>query len=189
MNGHKQAPLANGAGQKTETKRAEKAPKQYGRFLPQRDGSAVEEIVASRRRNAVGQNKKSRTPKPSTGAKFSANNKKRAAKAARERKPHRFRPGTVALREIRRLQKSTDLLIRKVPFQRVVKEIADDFKRNTPGDPPRWQAVAMLATQVQAEHYVTYLFEDAHHATFHRKAVTIMPKDMQFARRLRRERV
>ena len=47
----------------------------------------------------------------------------------------------------------------------------------------------MLATQVQAEHYVTYLFEDTQQATFHRKAVTIMPKDMQFARRLRRERV
>ena len=47
----------------------------------------------------------------------------------------------------------------------------------------------MLATQVQAEHYVTYLFEDAQQATFHRKAVTIMPKDLQLARRLRKERV
>lgn len=44
------------------------------------------------------------------------------------KKPHRFRPGTVALREIRRYQKSTELLIRKLPFQRLVREIAQDFK-------------------------------------------------------------
>ena len=44
------------------------------------------------------------------------------------KKPHRYRPGTVALREIRRYQKSTELLIRKMPFQRLVREIAQDFK-------------------------------------------------------------
>jgi histone H3 len=105
-----------------------------------------------------------------------------------KKKRFRYRPGTVALREIRRLQKSTELLIRKVPFQRVVKEIADDFKPNH-GDPFRWQATAMLATQTQAEYYQTYLFEDTQLATNHRKAVTIMPKDLQLARRLRHERV
>ena len=44
------------------------------------------------------------------------------------KKPHRYKPGTVALREIRRYQKSTELLIRKLPFQRLVHEIAQDFK-------------------------------------------------------------
>jgi hypothetical protein len=50
------------------------------------------------------------------------------AAAGGVKKPHRFRPGTVALREIRRYQKSTELLIRKLPFQRLVREIAQDFK-------------------------------------------------------------
>jgi len=61
-----------------------------------------------------------------------------ASKAARKRdpstgklkKPRRYKPGTVALREIRRYQKSTDLLIRKLPFQRLIHEIAQDFKSN-----------------------------------------------------------
>ena len=54
------------------------------------------------------------------------------------KKPHRFRPGTVALREIRRYQKSTELLIRKLPFQRLVREIAQDFKvRLFPSTRPR----------------------------------------------------
>lgn len=52
------------------------------------------------------------------------------------KKPHRFRPGTVALREIRRYQKSTELLIRKLPFQRLVREIAQDFKVCTMATPP-----------------------------------------------------
>src|ERR1700677_3239076 len=74
------------------------------------------------------------TARKSTGGK--APRKQLATKAARKsapstggiKKPHRFRPGTVALREIRRYQKSTELLIRKLPFQRLVREIAQDFK-------------------------------------------------------------
>ncbi len=70
------------------------------------------------------------TARKSTGGK--APRKHVASKAARKsamqaggvKKPHRFRPGTVALREIRRFQKSTELLIRKLPFQRLVREIA-----------------------------------------------------------------
>ena len=155
---------------------------------PKRHIDPLLHLTDARRQNKEETRKKKTTPNTCQGRHWKANTQKRKEKAERERKPYRYRPGTVALREIRRLQKSTDLLIRKVPFQRVVKEIADDFKRETPGDPPRWQAVAMLATQVQAEHYVTYLFEDTQQATFHRKAVTIMSKDMQLARRLRRER-
>uniref|UniRef100_A0A667YWB8 Histone H3 n=1 Tax=Myripristis murdjan TaxID=586833 RepID=A0A667YWB8_9TELE len=74
------------------------------------------------------------TARKSTGGK--APRKQLATKAARKsapatggvKKPHRYRPGTVALREIRRYQKSTELLIRKLPFQRLVREIAQDFK-------------------------------------------------------------
>ena len=62
------------------------------------------------------------------------------------KKPHRFRPGTVALREIRRYQKSTDLLIRKLPFQRLVREIAQDFKTDL-----RFQSSAIMALQESAE--------------------------------------
>ena len=70
------------------------------------------------------------------------------------KKPHRYRPGTVALREIRRYQKSTDLLIRKLPFQRLVREIAQDFKNDL-----RFQGSAILALQEAAESYLVGLFE------------------------------
>lgn len=80
------------------------------------------------------------------------------------RKP-RFRPGTVALREIRRYQKSTDLLIQKLPFARVVREVADDFITNvydgTGGAGLRWQSSAILALQEATEAYLVHLFEDA----------------------------
>ena len=97
------------------------------------------------------------------------------------KKPHRYRPGTVALREIRRFQKSTDLLIRKLPFQRLVKEIADDFRVDL-----RFQSHAILALQEAAEAFIVGLFEDTNLCAIHAKRVTIMPKDMQLALRLRR---
>jgi len=99
------------------------------------------------------------------------------------KKPHRYRPGTVALREIRRYQKSTDLLIRKLPFQRLVREIAQDFKNDL-----RFQGSAILALQEAAESYLVGLFEDTNLCAIHAKRVTIMPKDMQLARRIRGER-
>ena len=89
------------------------------------------------------------TARKSTGGK--APRKQLATKAARKsapstggvKKPHRYRPGTVALREIRRYQKSTELLIRKLPFQRLVREIAQDFKTDL-----RFQSAAIGALQV-----------------------------------------
>lgn len=71
------------------------------------------------------------------------------------RKTHRFRPGTVALREIRRYQKSTELLIRKLPFQRLVREIAQEFKMEL-----RFQSTAIAALQEASEAYLVSLFED-----------------------------
>ena len=103
--------------------------------------------------------------------------------AAFIKKPHRFRPGTVALREIRRYQKSTDLLIHKLPFQRLVREIAQEFKNDL-----RFQASAIEALQESAEMYLVSLFEDSNLCALHAKRVTVMPKDLQLARRIRGER-
>lgn len=99
------------------------------------------------------------------------------------RKPRRYRPGTVALREIRKYQKSTSLLIRKLPFQRLVREIAQDFKNSL-----RFQSLAILALQEAAEAYLVQLFEDTNLCAIHAGRVTIMPKDIQLARRIRGER-
>ncbi len=96
------------------------------------------------------------------------------------KKPHRYHPGTVALREIRRYQKSTDLLMRKLPFARVVREVAQDFKDNV-----RFKATAIMALQEASEAYLISLFEDANLCAIHAKRVTIMPKDLELAQRLR----
>ncbi|XP_042071003.1 histone H3-like [Haplochromis burtoni] len=128
------------------------------------------------------------TARKSTGGK--APRKQLATKAARKsapatggvKKPHRYRPGTVALREIRRYQKSTELLIRKLPFQRLVREIAQDFKTDL-----RFQSSAVMALQEASEAYLVGLFEDTNLCAIHAKRVTIMPKDIQLARRIRGE--
>jgi histone H3 len=98
------------------------------------------------------------------------------------KRPRRYRPGTVALREIRKFQKSTDLLIRKLPFQRLVREICQDKDL-------KFQSTAMLALQEALEAYLINLFEWTNLAAIHAKRVTIMPKDMQLARHIRGERV
>ena len=104
------------------------------------------------------------------------------------KKPHRYRPGTVALREIRRYQKSTELLIRKLPFQRLVREIALDFIPKSFRGEIRFQSAAIMALQEAAEAYLVGLFEDSNLCAIHAKRVTIMPKDIQLARRIRGER-
>jgi histone H3 len=131
------------------------------------------------------------TARKSTGGKAprkSHASKKAARKSTLQsaggiKKPHRFRPGTVALREIRRYQKSTELLIRKLPFQRLVREIAQDYKTDL-----RFQAAAIAALQEASEAYLVGLFEDTNLCAIHAKRVTIMPKDIQLARRIRGER-
>ena len=127
------------------------------------------------------------TARNATGGK--APRKQLATKAARKespsgaKRPHRYRPGTVALQEIRKYQKSTDLLIRKLPFQRLVREIAEKCKFDN-----RFQSTAILVLQEAAEAYLVSLFEDTNLCAIHAKRVTIMPKDMQLARRIRGER-
>lgn len=96
---------------------------------------------------------------------------------------YRHRPGTLALKEIRRYQKGTELLIRRLPFQRLVREIAQDYKTDL-----RFQVMAIEALQEAAESYLVGLFEDTNLCTIHAKRVTIMPKDIQLARRIRGEK-
>ena len=112
-----------------------------------------------------------------------AANKRISAANGGVKRPHRYRPGTVALREIRRYQKSTNLLLRKLPFQRLVREISQDFHRGL-----RFQGNALLALQEASETYLVSLFEDTNLCAIHAKRVTIMPKDIQLARRIRGER-
>ena len=130
------------------------------------------------------------TARKSTGGK--APRKQLASKAARKatpetggvKKAHRFRPGTVALREIRRYQKTTDLLIKKAPFQRLVREIAQETKSEL-----RFQSSAVMAMQEASESYMVGLFEDTNLCAIHAKRVTIMPKDMHLSRRIRGEHI
>jgi histone H3 len=130
------------------------------------------------------------TARKSTGGK--APRKKLATKAARDRAPtvggvkkrYRYRPGTVALREIRRYQRSGDLLIGKLPFRRLVREIAERVCQG----PFRLQPSAVLALQEASEAYLEGLFEDANLCAIHARRVTVMPKDIQLARRIRGER-
>tara|TARA_B100000035_G_scaffold202220_1_gene172995 strand:- start:1044 stop:1451 length:408 start_codon:yes stop_codon:yes gene_type:complete len=128
------------------------------------------------------------TARKSTGGK--APRSELAAKVSRNinmygvrRRPHRYRPGTVALRQIRNYQKSTELLIRKLPFQRLVREVAQDFKCDL-----RFQSTALMALQEAAEAYLVGIMEDTNLCAIHAKRVTIMPKDMQLARCIRGER-
>ncbi|KAJ8772101.1 hypothetical protein K2173_027278 [Erythroxylum novogranatense] len=129
------------------------------------------------------------TARKSTGGK--APRKQLAHKAAKMRatpphipkKPHRFRPGTVALREIRKFQKSTELLIRKIPFQKLVRQIANDFKIGL-----RFQSHAILALQEAAEAYIVGLLEDTNLCAIHAKRVTIKVDDIQLALSLRGDR-
>jgi len=108
----------------------------------------------------------------------------RKSEAVKKRK-YRYRPGTVALREIRRLQKTTELLIPRAPFQRLVREIclSETFKLRM--NDMRWQSAALGAMHEAAEAYLIGLFEDTNLCAIHAKRVTIMPRDVQLATRIR----
>ena len=117
---------------------------------------------------------------------FTAEQKRKIHEArmqGRRIKPHRYRAGTVALKDIRHYQGSTALLIRKLPFQRVVREIAQDIKTDL-----RFQSAAILCLQEATEAYLVGLLDDANLCAIHARRVTIMPKDIQLARRIRGER-
>ena len=92
----------------------------------------------------------------------------------------RFRPGIKALREIRKFQKSTDLLIHRLPFARLVKEITSNYHKSL-----QWQNMALEAIQYASEDYIIGLMEDANLSALHAKRVTVMPKDIYLAQRIR----
>lgn len=126
------------------------------------------------------------TAKKSTGGK--APRRSLSTKAARGtgdhdvvKKPYKYRPGTVALREIRKYQKSHDLLIRKLPFTRLVRQIAQDFKTDL-----RFRSTAMESLQEAGESFLTGIFEDSNLVAIHAKRVTIQVKDIQLCKRIRR---
>ena len=99
------------------------------------------------------------------------------------KRPRRYRPGTIALREIRKFQKTTDLFIRELQFQRLVREIATEYKSDL-----RFQTQAILALQEACEAYLVNLFEDTNLCAIHAKRVTIKTKDILLAKRIRGEK-
>lgn len=99
-------------------------------------------------------------------------------------KKRRYRSGTVALRQIRRYQKTGDLLLQKLPFQRLVREIVQNELKE---EKVRFQAAAIQALQEVTELYLVGLFEDANLIAIHGKRVTVMAKDLELARRMRHE--
>ena len=111
---------------------------------------------------------------------------KKGVKKMPKHKKIRYRPGTVAFHEIRRYQKSTELVLRRLPFQRLVREIIQDISSGTDY---RVAPATMNALQEAAEAYLVGLFEDSNLCAIHAKRVTIMPKDIQIARRIRGERM
>ncbi|XP_063289351.1 histone H3-like centromeric protein A isoform X2 [Pelobates fuscus] len=118
-----------------------------------------------------------RSPSPPSPEPSTSPRRKRASGHRR-----RFRPGTRALMEIRKYQKSTELLIRKAPFQRLVREVGMMCTR---GVSYMWQSMAILALQEAAEAFLVRLFEDSYLCSIHAKRVTLFVKDMQLARRIR----
>ena len=112
--------------------------------------------------------------------------KKKAAKSAsgvKKTTKRRWHAGTVALRQIKKAMKSTNLLLRKAPFQRLVRELAGNYKEGL-----RFASSAVLALQEATESYIVSVLSDTNLCAIHAKRVTIMPRDLHLARRLRGER-
>ncbi|XP_062343010.1 histone H3-like centromeric protein A [Osmerus eperlanus] len=126
---------------------------------------------------------KRRPPQPPPGPSVSHSPRRSgpSAPGASPRKKRRFRPGSKALMEIRKYQKSTNLLLRKGPFSRLVREVCQTYAR----DFMRWQALALQALQEAAEAFLVMLFSDANLCAIHAKRVTLFPRDLQLVRRIR----
>ena len=106
------------------------------------------------------------------------------------KKPHRYRPGMVALREIRCYQRSTENLIKQTPFQKLIREISQEYRicPDGPGTPSvqvRFQSTAIAALQEATENYIVGLFEDVNLLAIHARKVIIMPRDIRLALRIR----
>ena len=108
---------------------------------------------------------------------------KQALASSAPKKAHRWRPGTVALREIRKYQQSTTTLIPKAPFRRLVREVSTAVKETI-----RMQATAVEALQEASEAYITSVIADGNLCAIHAKRVTLFPRDLHLALKLRGER-
>ena len=121
----------------------------------------------------------SKAPRAGYGGKAPRKGLAAADQHDKERKPHRWRPGTVALREIRAMQRSTDLLLRKKPFIRFVRALSQEF------DPElRFQAGALALLQVALENELTGTYSVSQVAALHAKRVTLSARDIRVARRI-----
>jgi histone H3 len=144
----------------------------------------VKQSTVRRRPNPAGGDASPPNPRRASGS-SRQQNPRSPAPAQPPKKTHRYRPGTVALREIRKYQKSTEFLIRRIPFMKLVREICHNIR----GFNLRFKPDAMTAIQEAAEDFIVHLFEDANLCAIHAKRVTIMPKDIQLARRIRGSRM
>jgi histone H3 len=174
----------NHLSQQLQTKRSSQESNSGGQIKEKRQ-TARKRTTAFWPKGSGPSKAKKQTAKKSTGGKAPGRKAIPKKKPATKQegglfKPHRYRPGTVALREIRKYQASTELLLRKLPFQRLVREIAEEKVPNI-----RFQLTALLALQEASEAYLVGLFEDTNLCAIHAKRVTIQPKDMQLALRLR----
>ena len=132
--------------------------------------SLKSEVLATKCKKSWAEKRKTRSPlknAPTTGGVI---------------RPLRYKPGVVALREIRRYQKTFELLLRKMPFVRVIKEVLQDIY---PSNTMRWESTALLALQVSTEAYLIAFFEYTNIVAINAKRVTIMAKDMRVVRRIR----
>ena len=162
--------------------RVEEASKlaEVGRSPSSSPTRQMAQMAAEAGPSASGEEPARRKLRPTVGGKAP---RKEFLKAGKVQKTRKYRPGTVALREIRRYQKSTELLIRKLPFSRLVREIAQEVGKTD----LRFQGSAIICLQEAAEAFLVSLLEDANLCAIHAKRVTIMPKDIQLARRIRGE--
>ena len=115
---------------------------------------------------------------------------KRTSSTGGIKKPHRYHPGLLALHEIHRYQQSTESLIRKTPFNKLIKEISQEYRKSpegprTPSVQVRFQSTALAALQEAAENILVGLFEDVNLLAVHAKRVTVMPHDIRLALRIR----
>ena len=133
------------------------------------------QVVPQAKRNAI------------MSAKYAAAKMHRARQEEQVHRKYKYRPGTRSLMEIRKYQKSTELLIRKAPFARVVREICMDSSVCSWGAEIRWQANALIALQEASEAYLVNLLSNANLAAIHAKRVTIKPKDIHIVRRITEE--
>ncbi|XP_078501991.1 histone H3-like centromeric protein A isoform X2 [Lissotriton helveticus] len=156
-------------GPSTE-RRGQPSPQRRGQPSPQRRGQPSPQ----------------RRAQPSPQRRAQSPPRRRPSRAGAEhgspRRKRRYRPGERALMEIRKFQKSTNLLIHRLPFSRLVREITSMFTREADF---RWQATALLALQEAAEAFLVLLLQDSHYCTLHAKRKTLYVQDIQLARRLR----